>query len=68
MLEISKLLSTLLSCPAKDISERAWEERGSLQLNVKLTSTIWTCSLASSQHAGPGPLSPPVTPHPSYHF
>ena len=63
-LEISKLLSTLLSCPAKDISQIAWEEKGSLQLNTKLTSTIWTCSLASSQHARPGPLSSPGYPSP----
>lgn len=51
-------------------SQLAREQRGSLQLNMKLTSTVWMCSLASSQHAGSVPLSLPVdrscaTPVPS---
>ena len=61
-------------------SQLAREQRGSLQLNMKLTSTVWMCSLASSQHAGSVPLSLPVDrscatpsppsplPTPSYHF
>ena len=55
MLEISKLLSTLL--PANRISQLAWEERGSFQQDVKLISTIRVCSLSSSQHAGTVPFS-----------
>lgn len=78
MLEISKLLSTLL--PANRISQLAWEERGSFQQDVELMSAIRVCSLSSSQHAGTVPFSlpedrscatsspPSHLPITSYHF
>lgn len=78
MLEISKLLSHPALLSAEDISQLAGR-KGEVYNDMKLTSTVWMCCLASSQHvevsapltpvdrscATPSSQSPPT---PSYHF